>query len=85
MPDGVKGPYEIMLQHSLEHPNKGGTLVVADVDDKGSWVQGSIWSTSYHLNFVRVPRELLIRKAIHVPTVVVLHKVGDAVEVEALR
>lgn len=84
-PDGVRGPYEIMLQYSLEHPKKGGTLVVAGLDDQGSRVQGSVWTTSYHLNFVRVPQDLVIRKAKHAPTVIVLHKVGDAIEVESLR
>ena len=85
MPDGINGPYEILLQYSLKNPMEGGTLVAAALGEDGTWAKGEISTTSYHLNFVRVPQELVIRKPKGASTVVVLHKVVNVIEVETLR
>jgi hypothetical protein len=85
-PDGVKGPYEIVLRRSLEHPRSSGALLVGDLDSRGYKNWGYNWSTTYHLNFVRVPRELSIRKKAGETTIVVLERRADgAVEVTDLR
>ena len=85
-PDGPKGPYEIVLQRSLEHPRSGGALLVGDSDSRGYKNLGYNWGTTYHLRFVRVPRELSIRKKSGETTIVVLERRADgAVEVTNLR
>jgi len=84
-PDGVKGPYEIVLQRSLEHP-RGGALLVGDLDSRGYKNWGYNWGTTSHLLYVRVPRELSIRKKAGETTIVVLERRADgAVEVTDLR
>ena len=85
-PDGVKGPYEIVLQRSLEHPRSGGALLVGDLDSRGYKNRGYNWATTYHLRHVRVPRELSIRKKAGETTIVVLERRADgAVEVTRLH
>ena len=85
-PDGVKGPYEIVLQRSLEHPRSGGALLVGDLDSKGYKNLGYNWGTTYHLRFVRVPRELSIRKKAGETTTVLLERRADgAINVTDLR
>ena len=76
-PDGVKGRYEIVFQASLDHPRSGGSLLVGDLDSSGYRKWGYNWSTTYHLNFVRVPRELRIRKNAGEAVVVVLERRAD--------
>ena len=85
MPEGIDGAYEILLQSSVEYPTKGAALAIFGLDDHGTKIRGRAWSTSYHQNFVSVPKELRIRKAKGASTIIQLHKVGDAIEVEALR
>lgn len=84
-PDGVKGPYQIELQESLKHPAEGGSLLVGDLESHnfGNW--GYNWSTTYHLNFVRVPKHLIIRKAKAKPTILLLQKAGDSIDVVSIR
>lgn len=85
-PEGVTGRYEIVLQASLDHPRSGGALLVGDLDSHNYQNWGYNWSTTSHLNYVRVPRELRIRKNAGEVTVVVLELRSDgAVEVTDLR
>jgi hypothetical protein len=86
VPDGVKGPYQIELQESLKHPAAGGSLLVGDLESHnfGNW--GYNWSTTYHLNFVRVPNHLIIRKAKAEPTILLLQKAtGGSIDVVSIH
>lgn len=85
IPDGVKGPYQIELQGSLEHPSKGGSLLVGDLESHNFANWGYNWSTTYHLNFVRVPKYLMIRKAKAEPAILLLQKAGDSIDVVSIR
>jgi hypothetical protein len=84
-PDGVKGPYQIELQESLKHPAEGGSLLVSDLESHnfGNW--GYNWSTTYHLNFVRVPKHLIIRKTKDEPAILLLQKAGNSIDVVSIR
>ena len=84
-PDGVKGPYQIELQESLKHPAEGGSLLVGNLESHnfGNW--GYNWSTTYHLNFVRVPKRLIIRKAKAEPTILLLQKAGGPIDVVSIH
>jgi hypothetical protein len=84
IPDGVKGRYEVGLQSSLErsldHPTKGGTLFVRDLTSRDAW------TTTCHLNYVRVPRELNITKNAGESVNIVLERVGDGkIDVTGVR
>jgi hypothetical protein len=46
---------------------------------------GYNWATTYHLNFVQVPREMSVRKKAGEAAVLVLHKKGDLIEIESLH
>jgi len=83
-PDGIHGPYEVVFQQSVGC-TKCGSLFVGDLDTTNSEYRAGGGSTTYHLNFVIVPRELKVRKQKDQAVVIVLHKAGDAIEVEALR
>lgn len=85
-PDGVKGRYEIVLQASLDHPRSGGSLLVGDLDSHDYQNRGYNWSTSSHLEHVRVPQELRIQKKAGESTVIVLERSADgAIDVTGLR
>ena len=83
-PEGIHGPYEVVFQQSVDC-TRCGSLFVGNVDTGSPGFRSGGGSTTYHLNFVIVPRELKIRKQKDQPVVIVLHKAGDAIEVEALR
>jgi hypothetical protein len=83
-PEGVHGPYEVVLQQSVDC-TKCGSLFVGDIPTSNADYTPSGGSTSYHLNFVIVPSELKVRKQKGEAVVIVLHKTADAIEVESLR
>lgn len=83
-PEGVHGPYEVVFQQSVDC-TKCGSLWVHDLDTTNPDFKPGGGSTSYHRNFVRVPKELSIRKPKGQPVVIVLRKAASAIEVEALR
>jgi len=86
IPYGVKGRYEIVMQSSLGSPGTCGSLLVGDLDSHNYQNWGYNWATTSHLNYVRVPRELRIRKNAGEVTVVVLERrVDGSVEVTDLR
>lgn len=83
LPDGVDGPYRILLLATTD-PTRSRALVVEEVEAKpGRRARG--WATTYHANFVRVPKALSIQKEKGEPTILVLRKVGDVIEVESVR
>lgn len=84
-PDGVRGRYEIVLQESLNHPQSGGAMLVGDLDSQGYALHGYNWSTTSHLRHVRVPQTLRIQKPAGEPTVFVLRKSGQTIDVVELR
>lgn len=83
-PDGVNGKYEVVFQQTVDC-TQCGSLWVYDLETNKPDFKPGGGSTSYHRNFVVVPKERSIRKAKGQAVVIVLHKVGDAIEVEALR
>jgi hypothetical protein len=86
-PNGISGDYTILLQ-AVQRDRLSGTLAVGSVG-------GKRYGTSYHLNFMTVPKELSIRKAKGNPTYILLRKTGvpndaelrgaKAVEVVSIR
>lgn len=84
-PDGVRGRYEVVLQASLDHPTSGGALLVGDLDSAAYQRYGYNWSTTSHLNHVRVPATLTIQKPAGTPTTFVLRKSGAVIDVIELR
>lgn len=83
-PEGVHGPYEVVFQQSVDC-SQCGSLWVHDLETSNPDFTPGGGSTSYHRNFVVVPKELSIRKAKGQAVVIVLRKAGDAIEVESLR
>jgi hypothetical protein len=85
LPAGPSGAYEIVLQSSLDRPRTGGALCVNDLGSQNFKNLGYNWATTYHLNFVQVPREMSVRKKAGEAAVLVLHKKGDLIEIESLH
>jgi hypothetical protein len=82
-PEGCKGSYGITFQESLHHPASGGALVVrCGEEDAGP---GYSYSTTYHLNAVRVPAELSIEKTAGADLTLTLRKNGDAIDLVRLE
>ncbi len=68
-PEGISGDYTVLLQAVQSSSPASGTLAVEAVG-------GKRYGTSYHLNFVTVPKELNIRKARGGTTYLLLRKTG---------
>ncbi len=83
-PEGVHGPYEVVLQQSVGC-TRCGTLFVGDLPVPNADYKPGGGSTTYHLNFVIVPSELKVRKQKGEAVVIVLRKTADSIEVESLR
>jgi hypothetical protein len=66
--DGTSGDYTILLQ-AVQRNRLSGTLAVGVPGGKRS-------GTSYHLNFMTVPKELNIRKSKGETTYILLRKTG---------
>jgi hypothetical protein len=73
-PDGVDGPWELLLQQSGLIPSQ----------PRGSLGVGR-YGTTYHNRFVRVPRTLRIAKNAGEGCVIVLRRSGDVIEIVDLR
>jgi hypothetical protein len=71
-PEGCAGAYVVTLQESLHHPRSGGSLLVGCVGSPNYESFGYSYSTTYHLNTVRVPRELHVEKPSGASVAVVL-------------
>jgi hypothetical protein len=81
IPDGVKGPYMVEMQiSSPNRPRTSGTLFITDLKSRDGW------GTTYHLNYVRVPRELSVTKNAGESVTIVLERAADGkIDVTGLR
>lgn len=71
-PDGVDGPWELTIQKSKAGEPRGALGI-------------GRYGTTYHTNFVDVPRTLTIRKQAGEGCTIVLRRAGERIEVVALR
>lgn len=67
-PEGIRGDYNILLQ-AVQSDKLSRTLSVRTDE-------GERYGTSYHLNFMTVPKELRIHKERREPTYFLLRKTG---------
>lgn len=79
-PEGCDGAYNVEFQESLHHPQGGGSLVVGCKGSENSGRHGYSYSTTYHLNAVRVPVALSVEKATGEAVRITLRKNGGAIE-----
>ncbi len=70
-PDGVHGPWELVI-HESSQIGQGGLGL-------------GRYGTSYHTRFVRVPRTLSVTKQAGEGCVIMLRRNGDAIELVGLR
>ena len=82
-PEGCPGPFGVRFQESLHWPDKGGALLIRCGDAASG--RDASFSTTYHLNAVRVPVELSVEKAQGADLRLTLRKNGDAIELVALE
>ena len=79
-PEGVDGAYTVKLV--LGHAGRRGLSVsgfnIAQQKQVG-------YGTTYHLNFVEVPKDLVISKRAGETVMIVLTRAGDAVQISELR
>lgn len=80
-PEGCDGAYNVEFQESPHHPPSGGSLVVSCKGSESVGRYGYSYSTTYHLNAVRVPVALSIEKAKGEAVRITLRKNGGAIEV----
>ena len=67
-PDGISGPYRIEITETKTSPRPGHRSIgVARNLTQPTW-----YSTSYHLNFVEVPKDLVVAHQSDEPTLVSL-------------
>ena len=83
-PEGCSGPYGVTFQSSLEHPERGGSLLVR-CGDPATTKAGYHFGTTYHLNEVRVPVELRAEKAQGTDLKVTLRKVEGGIDLVAVE
>lgn len=69
------------MQESLQHPNSGGSLLIGCKGERNFQDFGYSYSTTSHLNAVRVPKELSADKKAGSPLRVTLRKQGDVIDV----
>jgi hypothetical protein len=84
-PEGCSGAYQVTFQESLHHPNSGGSILVGCVGSTNFVTVGYSYSTTSHLNYVRVPKELRIEKQAGVPLTVMLRKASRTIDVVDLK
>ena len=84
-PEGCSADYSVTFEESLHHPASGGALRVGCKGELYSKALRYTYSTTYHLNAVRVPHTLSIEKRGGSTLEVMLRKQDDAIEVAALR
>ena len=84
-PEGCNADYSVTFEESLHHPASGGALRVGCKGELYSKALRYTYSTTYHLNAVRVPHTLSIEKRGGSALEVMLRKQDDAIEVAALR
>jgi hypothetical protein len=80
-PYGCKSDYTVIFQCSLEHPAHGGMLVIGCKEDAQFHTLGFSYTTTYHLNAVRVPMQISVEKPADAPLRVLLHKYENGIEI----
>jgi hypothetical protein len=78
-PAGCKGPYEVTLQANRPSSSSCGSLLVGCVGSENFKALGYDYSTTYHCNFVSVPRELKAQYAAAAPVRIALEACGRGV------
>jgi hypothetical protein len=84
-PDGCSAGYTVKFQASLNHPASGGSLLVGCKGETNFRALGYSYSTTYHLNAVRVPSELSADKENGASLQVTLRKQGDTIDVVTIK
>lgn len=84
-PEGCKSGYTIELQDSLHRSGAGGSLLVGCKGESNFREFGYSYSTTYHLNAVRVPVALSVDKQAGEALQVTLAKHGTTVDVIAVQ
>ena len=84
-PEGCKSEYTIELQDTLRHPGAGGSLLVGCKGESNFREFGYSYSTTHHLNAVRVPATLSADKQPGDALQVTLAKHGAVVDVVAVK
>ena len=84
-PAGCQAGYTVTFQESFHHPTSGGSLLVGCKGEANFETLGYSYSTTYHLNAVRVPRELAADKEAGTSLRVTLRKQGNAIEVVEVK
>ena len=84
-PEGCSAGYVVKFQASLKHPASGGSLLVGCKGEANFRALGYSYSTTYHLNAVRVPIEVSADKDAGASLHVTLRKQGDTVDVVAIK
>ena len=79
-PEGCDGPYVVVFQESLHHPTSGGSLLIYCGKAPKSALDAYSFTTTVHLNAVRVPVALSVEKAPGAQLKVTLRKQGDTIE-----
>jgi hypothetical protein len=84
-PEGCDGPYEVTFQESLHHPSSGGALLIGCIGTSNYKSLGYSYSTTSHLNAVRVPAELRIERPAGAPLTIILRSNGGTIDVVGAR
>ena len=84
-PEGCEEGYTVTFQESLHHPASGGSLLIGCKGTANFRRLGYSYSTTYHLNAVRVPRELSADKAVHASLQITLRKEGALIDVVGIK
>ena len=80
-PAGCEGDYTVELQESLHHPQSGGALLIGCKGTPNFLKFGYSYSTTSHLNAVRVPTYLSADKKAGESVQVMLRKQNGVVDV----
>jgi len=80
-PSGCDAGYTVTLQESLHHPKSGGALLVGCKGERNFLALGYSYSTTYHLNAVRVPAKLSVEKEAGASLRITLRKQPTGIDV----
>ena len=84
-PEGCSGDYEVVLRRADKGPGEGRSLTIGCVGSSNYRNLGYSYSTTYHLNFVRVPGELRSLKPSNQELTLTLRRDGEFIDVVAVK
>lgn len=84
-PEGCWGEYTVTFQESLHHPVSGGSLLVGCKGTPNFRRLGYNYTTTSHLNAVRVPGEVRVEKEAGAVLRVIIRKQGERIEVVGVQ